>query len=239
MRWFFILLVTVLISPFVAAAQTTPLTVRVQDMDTMQPVAGVVVTFTPVGGQPITATSDTQGMAVVALPADRLVVTLAAADGVEISWEAPYAAGYPIQSVVGLTTFTVHIDPVTGIAHHALEQDWAGGPTQADDPTAALAPPATGTALAAQTATAEVAQLPTSEAVPPTSEPTSTVPATPPTSLPSPMPTSSQPVLAILPSSPPTQPTAHPWTLWLPIVAVVGVTLLALWSWRGRTGVLR
>ena len=238
MRWILIFLM-LLISPFSAFAQSTPLTVRVQDMATMQPVAGVVVTFTPVGGQPISVTSDAQGMAVVALPADRLVVTLAAADGTALAWEAPYESGYPIQSVVGLTTFTVQIDPVTSVAHHALDQDWAGGPTQADDPTAALAPPATGTALAAQTATAEVTQLPTSEAVPPTSEPTSTVPATTPTSLPSPMPTSSQPVLAILPSSPPTPPTTRPWTLWLPIVAVVGVLLLALWSWRGRTGVLR
>lgn len=239
MRWLIILLVTVLISPFAAAAQTTPLTVRVQDMATMQPVAGVVVTFTPVGGHPITAISDAQGMAVVTLPAERLVVTLAAADGAVLAWEAPYATGYPIQSVVGLTTFTVQLDSVTSVAHHALEQDWAGGPTQADDPTAALAPPATGTAIAAQTATAEVTQLPTSEVVPPTSEPTSTVPATTPTNLPSPMPTSSQPVLAMLPSSSPTPPTARPWTMWLPIVVVVGVLLLALWSWRGRTGVLR
>ena len=239
MRWLMILFVLLLGSPFVAAAQTTPLTVRVQDAATMQPMAGVVVTFTPIGGQPISATSDAQGIAVVALPAERLVVTLAAADGAGLPWEAPYESGYPIQSVVGLTTFTVQIDPVTSVAHHALDQDWAGGPTQADDPTAALAPPATGTAIAAQTATAEVTQLPTSEAVPPTSEPTSTVPATPPTSLPSPIPTSSQPVIAILPSSPPTPPTARPWTLWLPIVAVVGVTLLALWSWRSRAGVLR
>ena len=238
MRWILILLM-LLISPFVAAAQPSPLTVRVQDMVTTQPMAGIAITFTPVGGQPITATSDAQGIAVVTLPADRLVVTLAAADGAILPWEAPYESGYPIQSVVGLTTFTVQIDPVTGIAHHALEQDWAGGPTQADDPTAALAPPATGTAIAAQTATVEVAQLPTSEAVPPTSEPTSTVPATTPTSLSSPMPTSSQPVLAMLPSSPPTPPTARPWTLWLPIIAVVGVTLLALWSWRGRAGALR
>ena len=234
MRWF-VLFVLLVISPFSAFAQSTPLTVRVQDMATMQPMAGIAITFTPVGGQPITAISDAQGMAVVALPADRLVVTLATADGTALAWEAPYATGYPIQSVVGLTTFTVQLDRVTGVAHHALEQDWAGGPTQADDPTAALAPPATGTALAAQTATAEVTQLPTSEIMPPTS----TAPATPPTSLPSPMPTSSQPVLAILPSSPPTPPAARPWTLWLPIVAVVGVTLLALWSWRSRAGVLR
>ncbi|GAA5530986.1 hypothetical protein [Herpetosiphon gulosus] len=238
MRWCF-LFVMLLVSPFVAAAQTTPITVRVQDAATMQPVVGVAITFIPVGGHPITATSDAQGLAVVALPADRMVVTLAAADGAILPWEAPYAAGYPIQSVVGLTTLTVQIDPVTGVAHHALEQDWAGGPTQADDPTAALAPPVTGTALAAQTATVEVAQLPTSEAVPPTSEPTSTVPATTPTSLPSPMPTSSQPVLAIMPSSPPTPPTTRPWTLWLPIVVIVGVLILALWSWRSRAGVLR
>ncbi|ABX07748.1 conserved hypothetical protein (plasmid) [Herpetosiphon aurantiacus DSM 785] len=234
MRWFLILCM-MLLSPFIAAAQTTPITVRVQDAATMQPVAGVVVTFTPVGGHPITATSDAQGMAVVALPADRLVVTLAAADGRMMPWEAPYAAGYPMQSVVGLTTFTVQIDGATQVAHHALDQDWAGGPTQADDPTAALAPPATGTALAAQTVTVEVAQLPTSEAVPPTR----TLPVASPTSLPSPMPTSSQPVLAILPSSPPTPPAARPWTLWLPILVMVGVLLLALWSWRGRTGVLR
>ncbi|GAA5531546.1 Ig-like domain-containing protein [Herpetosiphon gulosus] len=238
MHWCF-LFVMLLVSPFSAFAQTTPLTVRVQDEATMQPVAGVVVTFTPVGGQPITATSDAQGIVVVALPAERLVVTLAAADGVILPWEAPYESGYPIQSVVGLTTFTVQIDPVTGVAHHALDQDWAGGPTQADDPTAALAPPATGTAIAAQTATAEVTQLPTSEVEPPTSEPTSIVPAASPTSLPSPIPTSSQPVLAMLPSSPPTPPATHSWTLWLPILVMVGVLLLALWSWRGRAGVLR
>ena len=238
MRWFFILWLTVLISPFVAAAQTTPLTVRVKDAATMQPVAGVMVTFTPIGGQPISVTSDAQGMAVVALPAERLVVTVTAADGASLPWEAPYAAGYPIQSVVGLTTFTMQIEPVTGVAHHALEQDWAGGPTQADDPTAALAPPATGTVLAAQTATAEVAQLPTSEALPPTPMPT-TLPIAPPTSLSSAVPTSSQPVLAILPSSQPTPPAARPWTAWLPLMAVVGILLLGLWSWRGRMGVLR
>ncbi|MBM7845648.1 hypothetical protein [Herpetosiphon giganteus] len=237
MRWFILVLI-LLMHPYSTFAQTTPLTVRVQDMATMQPMAGVVVTFTPIGGQPITAISDAQGVTVVTLPADRVIVTLAAADGSTIPWEAPYAGGYPIQSIVGLTTLTVQIDPVTGIAHHALEQDWAGGPTQADDPTAALAPPATGTAIAAQTATAAVAQLPTSEALLPTSMPT-TLPVAPPTSVPSAVPTSSQPVLAILPSSPPTPPAARPWTTWLPLVAIVGVMLLGLWSWRGRMGVLR
>ncbi|WP_110519814.1 hypothetical protein [Herpetosiphon llansteffanensis] len=233
MRWFILVLI-LLMHPYSTFAQTTPLTVRVQDATTMHPVVGVVITFTPIGGQPISVTSDAQGVAVVTLPADRVVVTLAAADGRVIPWEAPYAGGYPIQSVVGLTTFTVQIDPVTGVAHHALEQDWAGGPTQADDPTAALAPPATGTVLAAQTATAEVAQLPTSEALLPT-----TLLVAPPTSVPSAVPTSSQPVLAILPGSPPTPPAARPWTTWLPLVAIVGVMLLGLWSWRGRMGVVR
>ena len=161
---------------FTSAFARTAFTVHIRAVPDDQPIAGIEVTFTDTQGRKISVVSDFNGNTPATLDDGQYIVTVQGLyNGQPVAFEPFYANGYEVQSFVGLSTFTLTIDPM-GTVVHALERDWAG-PSQEHDATAALAPPAMGTSLAQQRDATAVAVLPTDE----TSDRSSPIIAPPPT----------------------------------------------------------
>lgn len=148
---------------FNPAYARTVFSVHIRAVPSDQPIAGIEVIFTNNQGGETSVVSDITGNSQATLDDGHYRVTVYGVyNGQPVAFEPFYADGYDVQSFVGLSTFTLTIDPA-GTVVHALERDWSG-PSQENDATAALAPPATGTAIALLRDATTVAALPVDEA---------------------------------------------------------------------------